>query len=129
MVRPPTPTEEDERRLTREREILVTERTRHVNRTKSLLATQGVFGFEPMHKDRRTRLEQLQCWDGQPLPPQLKIELVRELDRLELVTSQLAELEAQRDSSGLPSFLYRTEHLNENWLCYQHFSEPFDQGP
>jgi uncharacterized membrane protein len=31
--------------------------------------------------------------------------------------------------SGLPSFLYRTEHLNENWLCYQHFSEPFDQGP
>src|SRR5947208_2795526 len=51
MVRPPTPTEEDERRLTREREILVTERTRHVNRTKSLLATQGVFGFEPMHKD------------------------------------------------------------------------------
>ena len=32
-------------------------------------------------------------------------------------------------TSGLPSFLYRTEHLNENWLCYQHFSEPFDQGP
>jgi transposase len=97
MVRPPTPTEEDERRLTREREILVTERTRHVNRTKSLLATQGVFGFEPMHKDRRMRLEQLQCWDGQPLPPRLKIELVRELDRLELVMSQLAELEAERD--------------------------------
>jgi transposase len=97
MVRPPTPTEEDERRLTREREILVTERTRHVNRTKSLLATQGVFGFEPMHKDRRMRLEQLQCWDGQPLPPRLKVELVRELDRLELVMSQLAELEAERD--------------------------------
>lgn len=97
MVRPPSPTQEDERRLTREREILVTERTRHVNRTKSLLATQGVFGFEPMHKDRRARLEQLQCWDGQPLPPRLKIELVRELDRLELVMSQLAELEAERD--------------------------------
>lgn len=30
--------------------------------------------------------------------------------------------------SGLPSFLDRTEHLNENRLCYQHFSEPFDQG-
>jgi transposase len=97
MVRPPSPTEEDERRLTREREILVTERTRHVNRTKSLLATQGVFGFEPTHKDRRTRLEELRCWDGKPLPPRLKIELVRELDRLELVMSQLAELEAERD--------------------------------
>ena len=97
MVRPPSPTEEDERRLTREREILVAERTRHVNRTKSLLATQGVFGFEPMHKDRRTRLEQLRCWDGQLLPPRLKIELIREIDRLELVLSQLAELEAERD--------------------------------
>jgi len=30
--------------------------------------------------------------------------------------------------SGLPSFLNRTEHLNENRLCNQHFSEPFDQG-
>ena len=30
--------------------------------------------------------------------------------------------------SGLPSFLDRTEHLNENRLCNQHFSEPFDQG-
>jgi transposase len=97
LVRPPSQTEEDERRLTREREILVTERTRHVNRTKSLLATQGVFGFEPMHTDRRTRLEQLRCWNGQPLPPRLKIELVRELDRLELVMSQLAKLEAERD--------------------------------
>ena len=97
MVRPPSPMEEDERRLTREREILISERTRHVNRTKSLLATQGVFDFEPIHKDRRTRLEQLQCWDGKPLPPRLKIELIRELDRLELVMSQLAELEAERD--------------------------------
>ena len=30
--------------------------------------------------------------------------------------------------SGLPSFLDRTEHLNENRLCCQHLSEPFDQG-
>ena len=42
MVRPPTPEEEDGRRLTRERDTLVTERTRHVNRIKGLLATQGV---------------------------------------------------------------------------------------
>jgi hypothetical protein len=32
-------------------------------------------------------------------------------------------------ASGLPSFLDCTEHLNENRLCNQHFSEPFDQGP
>jgi len=50
MVRAPTPHQEDERRLTREREILLAERIRHVNRIKGLLATQGVFDFEPIHK-------------------------------------------------------------------------------
>ncbi|HKE42410.1 MAG TPA: IS110 family transposase [Casimicrobiaceae bacterium] len=97
MVRPPSPADEDERRLTRERGTLVTERTRHVNRIKGLLATQGVFGFEPLHKNRRKRLEELQQWNGQPLPARLKTELVRELDRLELVMSQLGALEAERD--------------------------------
>lgn len=97
MVRPPSPADEDERRLTRERGTLVTERTRQVNRIKGLLATQGVFGFEPLHKNWRKRLEELQQWNGQPLPPRLMTELVRELDRLELVMSQLAALEAERD--------------------------------
>jgi transposase len=97
MVRPPSLEEEDARRLTREREILVIERVRHVNRIKGLLATQGVFSFEPTRKDRRKRLEELRRWDGQPLPPRLKAELVREIDRLELVMSQLTTLEAERD--------------------------------
>ena len=97
MVRPPSPAEEDERRLTREREALVIERTRHVNRIKGLLATQGVFGFEPMRKSHRERLGQLRDWDGQTLPPRLKAELTRELDRLELVISQVAAVEDERD--------------------------------
>jgi transposase len=99
MVRPPSPAEEDERRLTREREALVIERTRYVNRIKGLLATQGVFGFQPMRKDRRKQLEQLRGWDGQPLPPRLTAELTRELDRLELVISQVAAVEDERDSA------------------------------
>ena len=97
MVRPPSPAEEDERRLTREREALVIERTRHVNRIKGLLATQGVFGFEPMRKRHREQLGQLRDWDGQTLPPRLKAELTRELDRLELVISQVAAVEDERD--------------------------------
>jgi transposase len=97
MVRPPSPAEEDERRLTREREALVIERTRHVNRIKGLLATQGVFGFEPMRKDHRKQLEQLHDWDGQALPPRLQAELTRELNRLELVISQVAVVEDERD--------------------------------
>jgi transposase len=99
MVRPPSPTEEDERRLTRERGTLVTERVRHVNRIKGLLATQGVLNFEPIRTDRRKGLDALCRWDGQPLPPRLKAELVRELDRLEMVMSQLAKLEAERDTA------------------------------
>src|SRR5215469_775320 len=97
MVRPPSSAEEDERRLTREREALVIERTRHVNRIKGLLATQGVFGFEPMRKSHRKQLEQLRDWDGQMLPPRLKAELTRELNRLELVISQVAAVEDERD--------------------------------
>ena len=77
--------EEDARRLAREPGTLLTERIRHVNQIKRLLATQGVFDFEPIHEDRRERLEELRRWDGQPLPPRLKMQLRRELDRLELV--------------------------------------------
>jgi transposase len=99
MVRPPSPEEEDARRLTRERETLMVERVRHVNRIKGLLATQGVFVFEPIHKDRRQAVEKLRRWDGQALPPRLKATLLRELDRLELVTSQLAGVEAERDQA------------------------------
>ena len=66
MVRPPSQHQEDERRLSRERETLIAERIKHVNRIKGLLATQGVFGFEPLHKHRRERMGELRCWDGQP---------------------------------------------------------------
>jgi transposase len=97
MVRPPNPEQEDERRLTRERGTLVTERVRHVNRIKGLLATQGVFDFDVIRRDRRKHFKQLRRWDGQPLPPRLKTELLREFDRLELVISQIAVLEAERD--------------------------------
>lgn len=59
MVRPPSPEEEDARRLTRERGALVTARIRHVNRLEGLPATQGVFDFEPVRMDRRDRVERL----------------------------------------------------------------------
>jgi transposase len=99
MVRPPSSEQEDDRRLTREREALVSERTRHVNRIKGLLATQGISGFEPIRQDRRKRFEALRRWDGQPLPARLKSELLRELDRLELVIAQTAIIEAERNSA------------------------------
>ena len=56
MVVPPTVEQEDRRRISRERAILVQERVRHVNRIKGLLTGQGITDYEPVHKDRRARL-------------------------------------------------------------------------
>lgn len=47
MVVPPTPEEEDRRRVCRERAILLQERIRHTNRIKGLLAGQGITEFNP----------------------------------------------------------------------------------
>ena len=99
MVRPPSREAEDARRLSREREALVTERTRHSNRIKGLLATQGIFDFEPTWKDRRVRLDALRTPENSILPPRLKAELLRQLDRLELVMQQVAAVEAERDAA------------------------------
>jgi transposase len=57
IVAPPSPEQEDQRRISRERAILLRERVRHVNRIKGLLASQGITDFEPLHKDRRVRLD------------------------------------------------------------------------
>src|SRR3954451_22658361 len=85
MVRPPSPEEEDRRRLCRERKTLVTERVAHVNRIKGLLFAQGIADYAPLRCDRRQRLEELTTSDGGPLPAHLKAQLSRELDRLELL--------------------------------------------
>jgi transposase len=69
MVHPPTREAEDARRLNREREALLAERIRHANRIKGLLATQGVFGFEPTLRDRRARLAAVRTPEGAALPP------------------------------------------------------------
>lgn len=97
MVRPPNPEDEDRRRLTRERQALITERVRHTNRIKGLLFAQGIAGYEPLHRNRRARLEELCTGDGRPLPPFLKTQITRELDRLELLLAQLKALEAERE--------------------------------
>ncbi len=99
MVRPPTREAEDARRLNREREALLAERIRHANRIKGLLATQGVFGFEPTLRDRRRRLAELRTPEGAALPPRLLAEIGRQMDRLELAMQQLAALEAERDAA------------------------------
>jgi transposase len=98
MVKAPSPEEEDHRRLCRERKVLTNERVTHVNRIKGLLFAQGVSGYEPLRRDRRRRLDELKTGDGRPLPPHLKAQISRELDRLELVLEQVKAVESERDA-------------------------------
>jgi len=98
MVRPPSPQEEDRRRICRERKTLLAERIEHVNRIKGLLFAQGVFDYEPLHRNRRTRLDALRTGDGRALPDHLRAQIGRELDRLDLVVAQLKAVEAERDA-------------------------------
>ena len=98
MVVVPTPEEEDRRRLSRERKTMVKERIEHINRIKGLMACQGIVGFEPRRAKARERLDELRTGDGRPIPGRMKAEIRRELERLELLRKQIAEIEAERDA-------------------------------
>ncbi len=98
MVKAPTPEEEDRRRLSRERKVLVAERVEHVNRIKGLLFSQGVSGYEPLRRDRRKRLDEFMTGDGRALPAHLKTQISRELDRLELLLDHIKAVEGERDA-------------------------------
>lgn len=98
MAVAPSPEEEDRRRITRERKRLIVERVQIANRIQGLLATQGVKGYGVLRLDRRRRLEEIVTGDGRALPTNLKAEIVRMLDRLELVLVQIAAVEQQRDA-------------------------------
>jgi transposase len=98
MVKVPTPEEEDRRRICRERKVLIAERVKHVNRIKGLLFSQGTSDYEPLRRDRRTRLEELRTGDGRLLPGHLKAQICRELDRLELLLDHIKAVEVERDA-------------------------------
>jgi transposase len=98
VVRVPSVEEEDARRLHRERDRLVRERVQHVNRIKGLCATQGIYHYQPLRRDRRARLAALTTGDGRALPARLAAEIGRELTRLELALDMISQIEAERDA-------------------------------
>ncbi len=96
MAKIPTPEEEDAKRPNRERENLVSERTRIVNRMKSTLARLGLRGFKPTLRKAAERLDRLRTAEGVPLPPNTLAELRRDMARLRFVMDQIREIEAAR---------------------------------
>jgi len=106
MAKIPTPEEEDAKRPNRERENLVGERTRIVNRMKSTLARLGLRGFKPTLRKAAERLDRLRTAEGVLLPPNTLAERPhgtspwaegpRDMARLRFVMDQIREIEAAR---------------------------------
>jgi transposase len=99
VVQPPSIDEEDAKRQHREREFLMKERVQHIGRIKGLLATQGVYEFQPSRRDWQSRLAKLITGDGRPLPPRLAAEIDRHCRRLATVNAMLKEIDEERDAA------------------------------
>jgi transposase len=96
MVMVPTIEEEDAKRPSRERENLVGERTRTINRVKSALVRLGIRGFKPQLRKAPQRLEALRTPEGSPIPPNTLDEMRRDLTRLALLRDQIKAIEQDR---------------------------------
>lgn len=115
VVHPPSPEQEDARRVSRERERLIGERTAHGNRIQGLLHCQGVRDLQPRRKNFLELLAQACTGDGRALPANLMAEIKREHARLVQVSAQIAEVEgqmrAERAAAAPDSRARRVNHL------------------
>ena len=75
VVHVPTPEEEDQRQLHRELLAVKAERTRHINRIKGLLSSQGV--VLKVKANFLSQLENVRLWDGSQLPQDLHARMLR----------------------------------------------------
>lgn len=94
VVHVPSPEAEDRRHLHRELATLKADRTRHINRIKGLLATQGV--RMPVQTDFLASLDEVRLWDGSGLLPGLRGRVEQEYSCLHFVHQQILALEAER---------------------------------
>jgi transposase len=123
----PSVAEEDDRRLHRERRRLINERIQHVNRIKGLLALHGIYDYQPLRRDRMQRLERLcTAADGRTLPPRIKAEILRELQRLELAIRMIKTIEAERDAIASAA---KTETKHTSAKKIQHLAKIKSIGP
>jgi transposase len=96
MVAIPTLEQEDAKRPSRERESLVGERTRIVNRMKAALARLGIRGFKPTLRKAPQRLDALRTPEGVSIPPNTLDEIRRDMVRLAVVREQIDVIERGR---------------------------------
>jgi transposase len=96
MVAVPTLEEEDAKRPTRQRENLVRERTRLVNRIKAALARFGIRNFKATLRKAAERLEAVVTPEGVPLPANSLAEIRTDMARLRFLLDQIRSVEQAR---------------------------------
>jgi transposase len=130
VVHVPSVEEEDRWQLHRALTTAKQDRTRIVNRMKGLLAGHGVQMV--LQGDVETQLNQVQQWDGAPLPSALRTRLQRAWQQVGLLTAQIQTLEAERralvrrrDAPVLAQvrqlFTLRGIGMNSAWLYVMEF--------
>jgi transposase len=103
VLRVPTPAEEDARRIHRERERLIRERTAHQSRIRSLFALHGIVVKSWLRA--KELLERV--------PERIGSEIEREMERRELVTKQLIKLDKERVDSMKDASLPNAEKMHD----------------
>src|SRR5258707_4017539 len=96
MVAIRTIKDDDAKQPNRERESLVGEQSRIVNRMKAALVRLGIRGFNPKLKKAVERLDGLRTPEGEPIPPNTLAELRRDMARRRLVNDQIRQIEDTR---------------------------------
>ncbi len=96
MVAVPTVDEEDAKRPHRERENLVGEQTRIINRMKAAMIRLGIRGFKPELRRAPKKLDGLRTPEGLPIPTNTLDEIRRDMSRLAMVREQIDLIEQAR---------------------------------
>jgi transposase len=96
MAAIPTIADEDAKRPGRERQSLVGERTRIINRLKANLARLGIRSFRPNLAQASNRLEALRTPEGSAVPANTLTEMQRDMNHLRFIKQQIKEIETTR---------------------------------
>jgi transposase len=92
----PTIAEEDAKRPHRERESLVKERTRTINRMKAILTQFGVRNFRPTLRKAAEKIAEVRTPERVPLPPNAAAALRRHIEHFRLTNEQIKAIEKTR---------------------------------
>ncbi len=94
VIHVPSPGVEDNRHLHRELTDLKEQRTQHINRIKGYLSNQGI--CLEVQDDFPEIMKHQRMWNGDSLPSGLRVRLLCEYQRFELVQEQIQALETER---------------------------------